>query len=93
MIEAVLAAYITVQTPPSSDCRPLSMMLPGLRAQYKETPFLRGITERGTMMMLLINPARSSWTLLEITPDMVACIRSSGNALEPVPYIPDGRGT
>lgn len=91
MIEAILAAYITVQTPPQGECRPFAALLPVLRKQYKEAPFLRGITEKGSMVMLTLNPATGTWTILEITPDMIACIRASGNAMEPVPFVPDGK--
>lgn len=90
MLEAILAAYITIQAPPQGECRPFAALLPVLRKQYKEAPFLRGITEKGSMVMLTLNPATGTWTIIEITPDMIACIRASGNAMEPVPFVPDG---
>lgn len=87
MIEA--AAYIEVQQ--AQDCMPLGRILPGLRLKFKEAPFLRGVTPKGTMMMLTLNPATRTWTLIEIMPDLTACIRADGNGMEPVPFVPDGK--
>ena len=90
MIEAVLAAYLTVQAP-QGDCAPFSRLIPGLRAKFREAPFLRGVTDKGTMVILTLNPATGTWTVIEVMPDMQACIRSSGNAMEPIPFVPDGK--
>jgi hypothetical protein len=82
------APHIEVQAP--AECAPFSRVLAGLRLKFREAPFLRGVTPKGTMMILTLNPSTSTWTLIEVMPDMTACIRADGNGMEPVPFVPDG---
>jgi hypothetical protein len=88
----MIDAYIEAQAP-QAECAPFSRVIAGLRLKFKEAPFLRGVTPKGTMMVLTLNPSTSTWTLVEVLPDMTACIRADGNGMEPVPFISDGKDT
>jgi hypothetical protein len=85
----MIDAYIEAQAP-QAECAQFSRVIAGLRLKFKETPFLRGVTPKGTMMILTLNPSTSTWTLIEVLPDMTACIRADGNGMEPIPFVPDG---
>jgi hypothetical protein len=87
MIEAILAAYITVQAPPQGECMPLETFILGAMSGFREIPFAHGVTAKGNRFIIVVNPKTGTWGMAEVMPNKTACVKYTGTGF--VPFTPD----
>jgi hypothetical protein len=56
-----------------------------LTNEYKEVPFVRGITSAGESLVIFVNPTTGSFTILERKDVDTYCALAVGVGFEPVP--------
>lgn len=59
--------------------------LTGLTNQYKELPYVRGISSEGTSVVVFVNPATGSFTIAERRGVDTFCALAVGASFAPVP--------
>ena len=66
-------------------------MLAALQSQYGEVPVYRGLAGPTAALLVLVNAETGTWTLIHVTPGMVACGIASGESWEAIEVKPAGR--
>ena len=89
MLEAILAAYITIQAPPQPDCGPLPKYLEDYKRRFGETPFWSGVsTDSKTRTIFLVNPSSGTWTVAIariVNGQQIVCTAAGGTDFMPIP--------
>lgn len=62
-----------------------SIELIGLMDEYKELPYVRGVTSEGRSVVVFANPTTGSFTILERRGENTFCALAVGAGFEPVP--------
>lgn len=82
----ILASLALALTAPRAEaegadprCVPLAALLDRLEARYGEAPVLLAVGPRGRILVTGA-PDGSSWTVIEVVPDGVGCVRMEGEA-------------
>lgn len=59
--------------------------LAGLTAEFKELPWVSGISQNGVAMVIFANPTTGSFTIIERTGVDTFCAVMTGSEFKPVP--------
>jgi hypothetical protein len=78
-----LTAQAFAQQPPQPPrqqmCGPFGQMREQLASQYRETEIGTGMIGEGTaLLMLFASPDGKTWTILQLSPQGVACVAAAG---------------
>lgn len=88
---ASLALLLTLFTSPTEaqqgQCFPKEAVVQNLGKEYGETPIWEGVNPQA-LIQIFVNQETRSWTIVGITPQGLACLLSSGDGWEPIPYVP-----
>lgn len=81
----LLGGAAFAQSPPQTGQQPACARITDLdeqlREKYGEAPNGYGLQPNGNVLMLYSAP-RGSWTIVEVTPEGVGCIRATGHGWE-----------
>lgn len=83
---AVLAAFSSVASA-QSVCMPLEKLHHQALDKYGEAPIGQGVSSRGFMIQILVNPETGTWTVIGVQPSGRACVLDSGEGWDSQPYI------
>lgn len=72
------------------NCLPVNELISTAQSQYKEMPFLIGKLQKDGYFLLILSAADgSSWTIVSVGPDEMACLVETGTGLRPI-KLPSG---
>ncbi len=82
---AVVALVATARPASGEPCTSRADILDHLVIEYGEIPTAVGVTNKGGLVELLVDPVDDSWTLLLSTPNGQSCLLATGEGWRPVP--------
>ena len=85
-IAASLVSTVAVAEPPSpaaqAPCKPWREVAQYLGERYSEHPVAVGLQSDGSLLQVFAAPGTSTWTLVSMRPDGMACLIGAGKAWE-----------
>ena len=91
------AALLALASPAAAQqgaCKPLPLLLLQMSAEFGETPVMKGVIDGGqAYVILLVNPQKDTFSIVNVNPQGIACLMQGGSGLEWDYYKPPGYPT
>ena len=75
---AALVAALPAAAAAQMVCAPYPGLVQSLSGTFGEHPRFRALDKRGGLMMALANATTTTWTMIVVRPDGVACVVGAG---------------
>lgn len=59
-------------------CGPVDIVMAGFKDEHGETPAMTGLSQRGYVLAVIVNPETGGFSVFRVTADGVACIMDAG---------------
>ena len=77
-LAALVAALPAAAAAQQMVCAPYPRVVESLGGTFGELPRFRALDKRGGLMMALANAKTTTWTMIVVRPDGVACVVGAG---------------
>lgn len=76
------AAFLAMCSPAHAQqqqlCGPVDTVMAGFKEEHGETPAMTGLSQRGYVLAVVVNPATGGFSVFRVTADGLACIIDAG---------------